>query len=197
MYRAVATLLTMAAVMAALLRVILGRYAARAAAARRASAGEAKGGERRRPRPARRVDEVEVVVAGDVDDGDAAGVGAGRRRVRSGHDVVGAAADDDDVDAVGDGGGGDGVAVGDVGGAATEEVADGAVADAVALGSRQVGDRREPDGTTRRHDRIAAGGARRQQVPTGEPQGEVAAGRVADDGDVVDVEAMVGADRSE
>ena len=71
-YRAVAMLLTIAAVTAVLLRVILGRYAARAAAARRSSTGEAEGGERRRPRPARRVDEVEVVVAVDVDDGDVA-----------------------------------------------------------------------------------------------------------------------------
>jgi predicted ferric reductase len=38
LYRAVATLLTMAAVMAALLRVVLGRYAVRAAAGRRGSA---------------------------------------------------------------------------------------------------------------------------------------------------------------
>ncbi len=71
-YRAVAMVLTIAAVTAVLLRVILGRYAARAAAARRSSTGEAEGGERRRPRPARRVDEVEVVVAVDVDDRDVA-----------------------------------------------------------------------------------------------------------------------------
>jgi sulfoxide reductase heme-binding subunit YedZ len=196
-YRAVATLLTMAAVTGVLLRVILGRYAARAAAARRTSFGEAESGERRRPRPTRRVDEVEVILPIDVDNGEAAGSAAGRRRVRSGHDVVGAAADHDDADAVREGGCGDGVAVGHVGRAATEEVADGAAADAVALGSGQIGDRRKPDGNARRDGRIAAGGAHRQQLPTGDPQGEMAAGRVADDGDVIDVQAMVGADRSE
>jgi methionine sulfoxide reductase heme-binding subunit len=196
-YRAVATALTMAAVMAALLRVILGRHAARAAAARRVSAGDAKGGERRGPRSARRVDEVEVVVAGDVDDADASGVTARRQRVGSGHDIVGAAADDGHVDAVGNARGGDGVAVRDVSGSATEEVADGTVADAVTLSSGEVGDGSESDRTGRRHDRIVAGGTRRQQSPRGEPQGEMPPGRVADDGHVVDVEAMVGADRSQ
>ena len=93
-YRVVAMVLTIAAVTAVLLRVILGRHAARAAAARRTSTGEAEGGERRRPRPARRVDEVEVVVAGDVDDRDVASRTVRRDRVRSGNDVVGAAPDD-------------------------------------------------------------------------------------------------------
>ena len=193
-YRAVATLLTMAAVMAALLRVILGRYAARAAAARRASGGDAKGAERRSPRPARRVDEVEVVVAGDVDDGDAAGV-ARRQRVGSGHVVVGPAADDGDIDAVGERRGGEGVAVGDVSRSATKEVADSAVADAVELGRRQVGDGGESDRSSRRHDRVAAGGARRQQDARGKPEGEVAPGGVPDNGHAVEVEAMVAADR--
>ena len=192
-YRAVAMVLTMGAVAAALLRVVLGRYAARAAAARRSSTGEAEGGERRRPRPARRVDEVEVVVAVDVDDGDV----TLRDRVRRGNDVVGATPNHRDADAVGDDGSGDGVAIGHVGEPTTEEVTDGAVADTVPISSRQVGDRTEADGNTRRHNRIAAGGTRRQETPPGDPQGEVAARRVADDGDVVDVEAMVGADRGE
>ena len=192
-YRVVAMVLTIAAVTAVLLRVILGRYAARAAAARRSSKGEAEGGDRRRPRPARRVDEVEVVVAVDVDDGDV----ARRDRVRGGDDVVGTPANDRDADTVGDGGGGDGVAVGHLGEPAAEEVTDGAAADTVAIGSRQASDRSQPDGNARRHDRVAAGSARRQQLPTGEPQGEVAAGRVADDGNVIDVDAMVGVDRGE
>jgi hypothetical protein len=196
-YRAVATLLTMAAVTAALLRVILGRYAARAAAARRSSAGEAKGAERRSPRPARGVDEIEVVVAGDVDEGDAAAVPARRHGVGSGHDVVGAAADDGQLDAAGDRRRGEGVAVGDVSGSATEEVADGAAADPVALGGGEIGDGSESDRAGRRHDRLAAGSTRRQQGTRGEPQSEVAAGRVADDGNAVDVEAMAGADRAE
>jgi DMSO/TMAO reductase YedYZ heme-binding membrane subunit len=139
-YRAAATLLTMAAVMAALLRVILGRYAARAAAARRVSGGETKGGERRSPRPARRVDEVEVVVAGDVDDGDAAGVSPRRQRVGGRHDVVSTATDDRYVDTASDARCGEGVTVRDVSGSATEEIADRTVADAVTLGSGEVGD---------------------------------------------------------
>jgi DMSO/TMAO reductase YedYZ heme-binding membrane subunit len=192
-YRAVAMLLTMGAVTAALLRVILGRYAARAAAARRSSTGEAEGGERRRPRPTGRVDEVEVVVAGDVDDRHV----ARRNRVRGRDDVVGTPANDRDADTIGDGGSRDGVAIGQLGEPATEEFTDSAAADTVAIGSRQVGDRRQPDGDARRHDRVAARSAARQQLPTGEPQGEVTTGGVADDGNVVGVEAMVGADRDE
>jgi hypothetical protein len=193
-YRGVAMLLTMAAAMAALLRVILGRYAARAAAARRTSAGDAKGGERRSPRPARRDDEVVVVVAGDVDDGEPAGVTPRRQRVGGRHDVVGPAADDGQVDAVGDRRGGDAVAVRDVGRSAAEEGVDSAVADAVTGGGSEVGDGSESDRTSRRHDRIAAGGSRRQQRARGEPQGEMPPGRVADDRHVVDVEPMVGAE---
>ncbi len=196
-YRVVAMVLTIAAVTAVLLRVILGRHAARAAAARRTSTGEAEGGERRRPRPARRVDEVEVVVAGDVDDRDVASRTVRRDRVRSGNDVVGAAPDDDDVDILVDGRGGHGVAVGHVGRPAAEEVMDGAAADAVALGGRQVGDGGEADGDTRRHGRIAAGSARRQPPSSGDPEGEVPAGGVADDGNIVEAQPMVGADRGE
>ena len=138
-----------------------------------------------------------MVVAGDVDDVDASRSAAGRDRVRGRHDIVGAPADDDDADTVDDHRSGDGVAIGNVVGSAAEEVADGATADAVAVGGRQIGDGAESDGDTRRDDRIAALRARRQQLPGGGPQREVPARRVADDGDVIDAEAMVGADRGE
>ena len=193
-YRAVATLLTMAAVTAVLFRVVLGRFAVRATG-RRSSTGEAEGADRRRPRPARGVDQVEVVVASDVHDGD--GAGAGGNRVGGGHVDVGAAADHRDGDAVGDARGGDGVALGDLVGEATEEVDDGTAADTVASRVRQRGDGCEADGDARLDDRIAALRARRQQRPRGEPQREVPAGGVPDDGGAVGVEAAVGADRGE
>ena len=196
-YRSVATLLTMAAVAAVLFRVVLGRYAARVSAGRRPSGAEAEGAERRRPRPARRVDEVEVVVAGDVHDADRAGAAAGGDRVGGRYDIVVAAADDGEGDAVGEPGGGNGVPLGDVIWPAAEEVADGTVADSVALGGRQGGDRGEPNGETRRDERIAALRARRQQLPRSGPQRQVPAGRMTDDGDVVDVESLVGADGGE
>ena len=196
-YRSVATLLTMAAVAAVLFRVVLGRYAARVSAGRRPSGAEAEGAERRRPRPARRVDEVEVVVAGDVHDADGAGAAAGGDRVGGRYDIVVAAADDGEGDAVGEPGGGNGVPLGDVIWPAAEEVADGTVADSVALGGRQGGDRGEPNGETRRDERIAALRARRQQLPRSGPQRQVPAGRMTDDGDVVDVESLVGADGGE
>ena len=157
-YRVVAMVLTIAAVTAVLLRVILGRHAAHAPA-RRTSTSEAESRERRRPRPTGRGDEVEVVVAGDVDDRDVASRTVRRDRVRSGNDVVGAAPDDNDVDILVDGRGGHGVAVRHVGRPAAEEVTDGSVADSVALGGLQGGDRGQPDGDTRRHDRVAAGRA--------------------------------------
>lgn len=193
-YRAVATLLTMAAVTAVLFRVVLGRYAARAGAGRRSSTGETEGAERRRPRPARRVDEVEVIVAGDVDDVHGATRGD---RVGGRHDVVSTAADDRDGDAVGDRRGRDDVALGNLVRPAAEEVNDGTVANAVARRGRQGGDGSEADGEARRHDRVAALRARRQQLPGGDPQRKVSAGRVPDDGDVTDVDPVLGADRGE
>ena len=197
LYRAVAMVLTMAAVMAVLLRVLLGRYAARAVAGRRASAGDAKSGEGRRPRAARGVDEVEVIVAGDIDDGDGLRGTAGRDRVRRRNDVVSAPTNDGNVDILDDAWSGDRVAIRNVVRSTTEEVDDGATADAIPGGGRQIGDGAEADGDARRDDRLAALRARRQQRSGGGPQGEVSASRVADDGNVIDVEAMVGADHGE
>ena len=92
---------------------------------------------------------------------------------------------------------GDRVSIGNVVGSTAQEVADGATPDAVTLGGGQIGDGAEPDGDTRRDDRLAALRARRQQLPGGGPQREVPAGRVADDGDVIDADVMVGADHGE